>query len=50
MHGITNGASTADRTLPEGLAHALISSELETWEINRILATGVTPSDIKENP
>lgn len=33
---------------PQGLAHALISSSLTTVEVNHILATGVIPTEPKE--
>lgn len=41
--------AAAEPLWPEGLVHALISSDLTTPQINHILATGVIPADLKEN-
>ena len=40
----------AESLWPEGLAQALISSNLTTVQVNYIFATGVIPADLKENP
>lgn len=40
--------SSTERIWPQGLAQALISSDLTTVEVNHILTTGVIPTEPKE--